>query len=115
MPDPRPLETIQSWMQGVITHPDGILAGVNSGVSQELIPVNEQSLDSVIGRSTSLGSAERLAVYGNAYFARLLECLAEEFSASTRVETPWLPRSLKHPATRQLSVRWTKVKGFGHP
>ena len=82
MLETRSLKTIQSWMQNVITHPDGIVAGVCSNDAQELIEVSEEGLESVIGPSKSLGSSERLAVYGNAYFARLLECLAEEFSAT---------------------------------
>ena len=82
MPEPRPLATLQSWMQNVITHPDGIVAGVTSDDAQDLIDVTNESLESVIDRSKSLGSADRLAVYGNAYFARLLECLAEEYSAT---------------------------------
>jgi hypothetical protein len=38
-------------------------------------------MQAVITRSRALSAADRLAVYANAYFARLLECLREEYPA----------------------------------
>ena len=35
----------------------------------------------IVTRSQSLTSTERLQIYANAYFARLFECLHEEFPA----------------------------------
>ncbi len=75
------LHSLQSWMQAVVTHPSGIVAGINSDAAQAWAGVSVENIESIIGRSQSLGSVERLAVYGNAYFARLLECLGEEFPA----------------------------------
>jgi hypothetical protein len=78
---PRKLEDLQRWMQSVITHPDGIVAGVESLDAQQQIDVSAADLESVIPRSQARTSVQRLAVYGNAYFSRLLECMRELFPA----------------------------------
>jgi hypothetical protein len=81
MSDSRSLTTLQRWMQQVITHPAGIAAGVESPEARREIPLDSDRIEQVIGRSRSLDSISRLAVYGNAYIARLTECLAEDFPA----------------------------------
>ena len=73
------LDQIQRWMQAVITHPDGVCAGIESAAARALIDVTREQVEQVIDRSQALGSVDRLAVYGNAYYARLIECLAAEF------------------------------------
>jgi hypothetical protein len=78
---PRSLDQLQRWMQSVITHPAGIEAGVMSDRSRGVIDVETKRLDEVVLPSQRLSSADRLRVYGNAYFARLLECLRAEFPA----------------------------------
>ncbi|MDP6444054.1 MAG: DNA-binding domain-containing protein [Pirellulaceae bacterium] len=81
MSDSRDLAAIQRWMHTVITHHDGVAGGVLSEAAREQIDVSLESVDAVIDRSQSLTSIERLAVYGNAYFARLLDCLRDEYPA----------------------------------
>lgn len=78
----RSLEKLQRWIQEVITHPDGIPAGIESPTAREQIEIGTSQIEEVIECSSRLGSAERLAVYGNAYFSRLIECLGEEFPAT---------------------------------
>lgn len=80
-PEPRELDQIQRWMQAVIMHPGGIVEGIESPQAREEIDVGSGDVEQVVGRSCNLTSIERLAVYGNAYYARLLECLREEFPA----------------------------------
>jgi hypothetical protein len=75
----RQLETVQRWMQAVITHPAGVEAGLASDEARREIDVPPDELEAFIHRSRALTSAERLAVYANAYFARLLECMREMF------------------------------------
>ena len=64
--DSQSLVDLQKWFHAAVTHPEGIAAagGDSSGV---VLPSSRQSAD------------ERLAVYAHAYWARLLECLREEF------------------------------------
>ena len=79
----RPLDTVQRWMQSVITHPAGIAAGIDSPTAQEQIDVGSEQVEEVITRSKAQTSIERLEVYGNAYCARLLECLRTIYPALT--------------------------------
>jgi hypothetical protein len=81
---PRPLADLQQWMQAVITHPDGVQGGIRSAAAREAIDLPPEELDRIVAPSKSLDSARRLGIYANAYFARLLECLREEFPALRR-------------------------------
>jgi hypothetical protein len=73
------LARVQRWMLSVITHPEGILEGARSAEAQRQIAVSPDELEQIIERSSNQTSVERLAVYANAYYARLIECLEEEF------------------------------------
>jgi len=66
-------------MQAVITHPDGVLQGADSEAARELINAGAGNLESVVTRSRKLEASDRLAIYANAYYARLLDCLGEVF------------------------------------
>jgi putative DNA-binding protein len=78
------LSQLQRWMQSVIKHPAGIEAGANSESAHTALGGAVDELDDVICRSQRLSSVDRLRVYGNAYFARLLECLRAEFPAMVK-------------------------------
>ncbi len=73
------LSTLQRWMQSVITHPAGVTAGIDSEAARNEIDVAAEEIEQVITRSRALDSIGRLQVYGNAYYARLLDCLSAEF------------------------------------
>lgn len=77
-----PLDDVQRWMQAVITHPAGIAAGISSAEARRHLDVSASDIDNVIAPSQALSSIQRLEVYGNAYYARLIECLAAEFPAT---------------------------------
>jgi hypothetical protein len=79
-----PLDRLQRWMLSVITHPQGVAAGVADPAAQGEIRVTAEDLEQIVTRSRACDSLERLAVYSGAYFARLLECLEAEFEAVTR-------------------------------
>lgn len=78
---PRQLDQIQRWMQAVITWPGEIEEGITSPGAQSEIPLAPEELETMITRSSQLTSQERIAIYANAYYARLLECLSEEYPA----------------------------------
>lgn len=78
---PHDLAVLQNWVQAVITHPDGVAAGIESTQAQQQIAVSSANVEHVIERSRSQTSQQRLHIYANAYFARLLECLRVEFPA----------------------------------
>lgn len=75
------LHKLQKWMQSVISHVDGIEAGIESEQAQQEIDICSEDVEQVIKRSENLTSIERLGIYGNAYYARLMECLRESFPA----------------------------------
>ncbi len=84
MSDPAPserpeLNQVQRWFQSVVTHPDGVEAGAASAEARQLIDAAPGDLEKIITRSKALSAAERMAVYANAYYTRLLECLGEVF------------------------------------
>ncbi len=81
--DPK-LSDVQRWMMAVITHPDGVKEGANAQEAQRWIDVGAGNLESVVTRSRQLSASERLAIYGNAYYARLLECLGEVYPVLKR-------------------------------
>jgi hypothetical protein len=73
--EPRALDVVQRWFQAVVTHPGGVHGGAASDEAQELIRLSRGELEAVVRRSRNLTAAERLSIYANAYYARLLECL----------------------------------------
>lgn len=73
------LERIQRWMQAAIMHPSGVADGIASPQAREHLDVHPHDIEQVLTRSQAMSAVERLEVYGNAYFARLIECLREEF------------------------------------
>lgn len=76
---PHDLGQIQRWMQAAIMHPAGIDEGIASAEARRHIDVGPNEAEQVIDRSCALTALERLAIYGHAYYARLLECLRGEF------------------------------------
>jgi hypothetical protein len=77
----RQLAQIQRWLQAVITHPDGVEAALSSPEARAQIDVPAEGIEDVVDPSRRRTSVERLEVYANAYYARLLECLRDEFPA----------------------------------
>lgn len=75
----RSLDVVQRWFQAVVSHPDGVEGGAASPEAQELIRLNRGDLEAVVRRSRNLTAAERLSIYANAYYSRLLECLGANY------------------------------------
>ncbi|HUY31812.1 MAG TPA: DNA-binding domain-containing protein [Pirellulales bacterium] len=74
------LEQIQRWMQATIMHPANVVEGVVAADTRRHIDVGLDDVEQVVTRSQALTALERLAIYGYAYRARLVECLREEYS-----------------------------------
>ena len=73
------LDVVQRWFQAVVSHPSGVGEGVDSHQAQELIRLKRDELEKVVRSTGRFSASERLSVYANAYYARLLECLGESF------------------------------------
>jgi hypothetical protein len=80
----RDLNAVQRWLQSVISHPGGVEAGVDSDQAQRIIHLKRGELEQVVRRSRNLTAEQRLGIYANAYYARLLECLRESFPVLVR-------------------------------
>ena len=78
------LDIVQRWFQAVITHPGGVSEGIDSSAAQQLIRLPRHQLEQVVLRSKNLTANERITIYANAYYARLVECLSECFPVFKR-------------------------------
>lgn len=76
--DPN-LGKLQQWLLATITHPAGVAAGLESPEARRHLQIQPDALAAVIAPSAHQSAAERLAVYSNAYFARLLSVLCDLF------------------------------------
>ena len=92
----RDLDELERWMHAVITHPGGAREGVASDEARAHVAVDPDGVETVVTRSRALGALERLDVYNRAYFARLVDCLREEF--------PVLRHALGDDAFHQFAV-----------
>ena len=84
-PPRPPLDVVQQWFQAVVTHPGGVAAGAASPAAQGLVHVDRGALEQLVRRSSRLTAEQRLGIYANAYYARLLECLRDTFPVLTQV------------------------------
>lgn len=71
------LAALERWMQTLVTHPDGPAVAVKSSAARAALPV---ALEDVLLPSRQLSAAERVGIYADMYFARLIEVLEEEFA-----------------------------------
>jgi len=83
--EPQRLDAIQRWMMSVITHPQGIEEGISETTAQREFAITPGQIEDLILPSESCSSFQRLSVYNNAYFARLIECLTSEFPTVKRI------------------------------
>lgn len=71
------------WLQAVITDPGGVAAGLASEAARrEFAIANAAELAALVAPGPRQSPAERIGVYANAYFARLVGCLKELFPAT---------------------------------
>jgi hypothetical protein len=81
--EPFDVECFQAWMLETVSHRDGLEAGLTSAGARYDVPPAD--LESVIEPSKELTSRQRLTIYSNMYFWRLIEVLEGDFSACTHV------------------------------
>lgn len=106
MAEPR-LDALQAWFLELVTHPEGVAAGARAGQRLLAREVEELCLP-----SERLAASERVGIYADMYFLRLLEVLGEDFpalsaflgpAASERLLRAYLVRHpSRHPNLNQL-------------
>lgn len=97
------LGTLQRWFLNVTTHPESVHAGVE--VQSELASPSE--LARVLRPSVVESHLERLSIYHHGYFARLEECLADDY--------PALKYSLGEEAFSNLCHNYVKAYPSSEP
>lgn len=78
MNDVTQLERLERWLLTAVSAPDGLEQGLARARD-----VDARDLDEVILPSQRVSAADRLRVYSNMYFSRLVEILSEDFPAVT--------------------------------
>jgi hypothetical protein len=68
------LRQLQRWFASVTTHPRGVLGG---GLDAK----RSKQLERLVTPGPQLSAADRLQIYNDGYFARLVECLSDDYPA----------------------------------
>ncbi|MGH9750110.1 MAG: HvfC/BufC family peptide modification chaperone [Candidatus Polarisedimenticolia bacterium] len=76
------LRDLQSLFWGLITAPEGVRPALDAMAAQGRLEPGE--LDRLFAGSAAVPAVERLDIYANMYFYRLLDCLAEDFPKTRR-------------------------------
>jgi hypothetical protein len=109
------LDAVENWMQAVITDAGGVGAGERSADARRHIDRGAGTIEQVILPSRSQSSRERLQIYANAYFWRLIDILGEEYPTVRHAAGPKLFSRLAvdylqaHPS-RSYSLNFLSVK-----
>ncbi len=110
--EPAGLKTTQELFWDLITAPEGVRAAIDGAAGRG---VDEGSLDALFAGDERLPALERLDIYANMYFYRLLDCLAEDFPKTLAAVGPahfhnlvtdyLLRHPSRHPSLRYLGQR----------
>ena len=77
------LKNLQALLYRLITAPEGVAAGLAAERANEPGVIDDlYDLESLIESDDRLSATERLEIYANAYFYRILDCLKEDFPAT---------------------------------
>jgi hypothetical protein len=68
------LRELQRWFASVTTHPEGVLEG-------RFNPGRSQKLERLVTPGPQLSAIDRVQIYNDGYFARLVECLTDDYPA----------------------------------
>ncbi|HEY2523937.1 MAG TPA: DNA-binding domain-containing protein [Candidatus Binataceae bacterium] len=74
------LKDLQALLYRLITAPEGVAAGL--AAERAPWPRTFDDLERLIESDDRLSAGERLEIYANAYFYRILDCLKEDFPAT---------------------------------
>lgn len=74
------LKDLQALLYRLITAPEGVAAGL--AAERPPGPATLDDLEHLIESDDRLSAIERLEIYANAYFYRILDCLKEDFPAT---------------------------------
>ena len=100
------LQRLQTWFATVSMHPGGVGAGALDANRSLGLPVDD-GVDRLVTPGPMLSASERLQIYNDGYFARLIECLADDY--------PALAYALGEEAFSSLAREYIEQKPSGSP
>ncbi len=103
------LNTLQKWFMNVTMHPESVEAGVEAQSS--LVPTLE--LARVVSPSDGESPLERLAIYHHGYFARLTECLEDDYPSLRYALGPDIFSDVCRAYVNANPSREPNLNGFG--
>ena len=113
MSAPSGLKETQTFFWGLITAPEGVRPGLEDLVRRGAAEPGD--LEAVIAGDERLPAADRLDIYANMYFYRLLDCLREDYPRLFEAVGPdrfhnfvtdyLLRHPSEHPSLRHLGTR----------
>lgn len=74
-----PVRSLQQWMMRVVTHHEGIEAGLEAATSSGMWPGGDRTVESIVPGNARLDAREQLQIYAFMYFARLIEVMEAEY------------------------------------
>jgi hypothetical protein len=75
------LARVEEWLVRVTTEPSGVLAGIRRAAELGTGVNDVTDLERLVTPGPRLSALERLAIYSDGYFARLVECLLDDYPA----------------------------------
>ena len=100
------LQQLQTWFASVSTHPDGVNAGALDANRALGLPDDDRG-ERLVTPGPTLSASERLQIYNDGYFARLTECLVNDY--------PALTCALGEEAFSSLAREYIQQKPSGSP
>jgi hypothetical protein len=79
------LDRLERWLQAVVMHPQGAERGLMAPGARGLMPNAARDLEAVVTRSQRLTALDRLGIYAEMYYLRLVEVLTAEYPTTRTV------------------------------
>jgi len=78
------LHDLQRWVQTVTTHPDGVRKGAKKMATLRGA-LRGRQIQQIVERSQQLTAAERVSIYADMYFIRLIDCLRNDYPVLLKI------------------------------
>jgi hypothetical protein len=107
-PSARParasLKELEEWFAAAVMHPESVTASIEERGALGAEPIGPSDVERVVLPSSKLTGVQRIEIYRDAYQARLVECLADDYPAlehalgESRFEAICRAYIAKHPS-----------------